>query len=77
MADTRKKQLDLEKTMAEIETIVEQLEAGDLSLDKSLKQFEKGVRLSRECQTVLKEAEQKVQMLMGKELKDVDPEGLQ
>ena len=77
MADTRKKQLDLEKTMAEIETIVEQLEAGDLSLDKSLKQFEKGVRLSRECQTVLKEAEQKVQMLMDKELKDVDPEGLQ
>jgi exodeoxyribonuclease VII small subunit len=77
LADTRKKQLDLEKTMAEIETIVEQLEAGDLSLDKSLKQFEKGVRLSRECQTVLKEAEQKVQMLMDKELKDVDPEGLQ
>ena len=62
--------------MAEIETIVEQLEAGELSLDKSLKQFEKGVRLSRECQTVLKEVEQKVQMLMDKELKDVDPDRL-
>ncbi|RMF98681.1 MAG: exodeoxyribonuclease VII small subunit [Gammaproteobacteria bacterium] len=62
--------------MAELEAIVEALETGELPLDKSLKEFEKGVRLSRECQAALEAAEQKVQMLMGEELKDVDPETL-
>lgn len=62
--------IDLEKTLAELEAIVEQLESGDLSLDKSLKEFERGVRLSRECQGALKAAEQRVQALMGGELKD-------
>lgn len=76
MADTKKTDLDLEKSMDALEKIVEQLESGDLSLDKSLRQFEKGVRLSRECQGALKEAEQKVQILMDSELRDVDPESL-
>ncbi len=76
MADTKKTGLDLEKSMDTLEKIVEQLESGDLSLDKSLRQFEKGVRLSRECQGALKEAEQKVQILMDSELRDVDPESL-
>ena len=81
MATTRKKSpskksLSLEKAMGELEAIVEELEAGELSLDKSLKQFEKGVRLSRDCQAALKDAEQKVQILMETELKDVDPETL-
>lgn len=76
MADTKKTDLDLEKSMDDLEKIVEQLESGDLSLDKSLRQFEKGVRLSRECQGALKEAEQKVQILMDSELRDVDPESL-
>ena len=76
MADTKKTDLDLEKSMDALEKIVKQLESGDLSLDKSLRQFEKGVRLSRECQSALKEAEQKVQILMDSELKDVDPESL-
>ena len=62
--------------MAELEKIVEQLETGELSLDKSLKQFEKGVRLSRECQAALSEAEQKVQLLLDSELSEVDPESL-
>jgi len=70
------RKLDLEKAMAELEAIVEALETGELPLDKSLKEFEKGVRLSRECQAALEAAEQKVQMLMGEELKDVDPETL-
>ena len=39
-------------------------------LEKSLKEFERGVRLSRECQLALKDAEQRVQQLMGAELKD-------
>ena len=76
MADTRKKKLDLEKAMAELETLVEQLEAGELTLDKSLQQFEKGVRLIRDCQAALTEAEQKVKLLIDSELKDVDPETL-
>lgn len=76
MAEPKKKTIDLEKSMTELENIVEQLETGDLPLDKSLKQFEKGVRLSRECQAALTEAEQKVQILLDSELGDVDPESL-
>ena len=71
------KPVDLEKSLAELETIVEQLESGELPLDTSLKEFERGVRLSRECQGALKDAEQRVQVLMGGELKDFatdDPE---
>lgn len=63
--------------MAALEAIVEELESGELPLDKSLKQFEKGVRLSRDCQAALEAAEQKVQLLMGEELRDVDPETLE
>ena len=62
--------------MRELEQVVEQLESGDLSLDKSLKQFEKGVKLSRDCQAALTDAEQKVQMLMDSGLKDIAPEDL-
>ena len=72
MTTSKKKTIDLEKSMNELEQVVEQLEGGDLSLDKSLKQFEKGVKLSRECQTALNDAEQKVQILMNGELKDAD-----
>ena len=74
MAESKAKRLNLEKAMGELEEIVEQLETGDLPLDKSLQQFEKGVKLSRECQTALEKAEQKVEVLMGDELRDFDPE---
>jgi len=57
---------DLEKSLAELEQIVEKLEAGDLTLDESLKQFERGVQLTRECQTALRTAEQKVDILLKK-----------
>jgi exodeoxyribonuclease VII small subunit len=76
VADGSKKKPELEKAMGELEDVVEQLETGELSLDKALKQFEKGVKLSRECQRALTEAEQKVKILMDSELKDVDPESL-
>jgi exodeoxyribonuclease VII small subunit len=72
-----KKTAGLEKAMQELEDVVEQLEGGDLSLDQSLKQFEKGVKLSRECQVALTDAEQKVQMLVDSELRDVDPDASQ
>jgi exodeoxyribonuclease VII small subunit len=60
--------------MHELEDIVEQLEAGELSLDKSLQQFERGVKLSRDCQTALDEAEQKVEVLLGDELQEFSPD---
>jgi len=77
VATTKKQSVDLEKSMHELEQVVEQLESGDLSLDKSLKQFEKGVKLSRDCQAALTAAEQKVQVLMNSELKDIAPEDLE
>ncbi len=60
------KKIDFEASLAELETLVEQLEEGDLSLEKSMGAFEKGVKLTRDCQAALKEAEQKVQLLTEK-----------
>ncbi len=67
MAKRSKKTPDFETALAELESLVEQMEQGDLSLDESLKQFERGVQLTRACQTALKEAEQKVQILLEKD----------
>ena len=72
MSSSKKKAPDLEKTLTELEDIVEQLEEGDIPLEEALKQFEKGVKLSRDCQTALKAAEQRVKVLMDGELKDLD-----
>jgi exodeoxyribonuclease VII small subunit len=60
MADEK----SFESSLRELEQIVEQLEAGDLPLEQSLDLFEQGVRLSRECQRRLDEAEQKVEILL-------------
>ncbi|HEX5734791.1 MAG TPA: exodeoxyribonuclease VII small subunit [Blastocatellia bacterium] len=57
-------QKSFESSLRELEQIVEQLEAGDLPLEQSLALFEQGVRLSRECQRRLDEAEQKVEILL-------------
>jgi len=50
--------------MQELETLVARMEKGDRSLEDSLKDFERGVELTRLCQTALREAEQKVQQLI-------------
>lgn len=55
-----------EDNLTALEGIVEQLESGQLSLDDAMKAFEKGISLTRECQTALATAEQKVQVLMSK-----------
>jgi exodeoxyribonuclease VII small subunit len=55
---------DFERSLAELEAIVDKLEDGDLSLDDSLRHFERGVQLTRSCQSALKQAEQKVEMLL-------------
>ena len=57
-------QKSFESSLRELEQIVERLEAGDLPLEQSLDLFEQGVRLSRECQRRLDEAEQKVEILL-------------
>jgi exodeoxyribonuclease VII small subunit len=54
---------DFESAIAELETIVKQLEEGDLALEKSLALFERGVQLSRFCHTKLEEAERRVDIL--------------
>ena len=59
----RKTPINFEATLNELETLVEQLERGDISLEESLKQFEHGIQLVRSCQQSLQAAEQKVQML--------------
>ncbi|NIL94749.1 MAG: exodeoxyribonuclease VII small subunit [Woeseiaceae bacterium] len=68
----------LEKALADLESIVEELESGDLPLEKAMKKFEEGIKLTRSCQAALKEAEQKVEILLesagGEELEDFDVE---
>jgi len=61
---TTKKAVNLEKSLADLETLVEELESGDLPLEKAMKKFEEGIKLTRGCQTALKEAEQKVEILL-------------
>ncbi len=53
-----------ETALKELETLVERMEKGDHTLEDSLKDFERGVTLTRQCQEALKTAEQKVQILL-------------
>jgi exodeoxyribonuclease VII small subunit len=64
MAESQTPPADFERSLTELEALVEKLEQGDLSLDESLKCFERGVQLTRVCQTALKQAEQKVEILL-------------
>ena len=60
-----------EVALAELEQLVNRLERGDISLEESLQAFERGVNLTRTCQKALREAEQKVQILIDKNGKQV------
>jgi exodeoxyribonuclease VII small subunit len=55
---------EFEASLNELEKLVERLERGDLPLDEALKTFERGVELTRHCQTSLKAAQQKVEILL-------------
>lgn len=61
---------NLEKSIAALESVVEELEDGDLPLEKALQQFEAGVKLSRDCQQALDAAEQRVKVLIDNNLQD-------
>ena len=54
----------LETALDNLESLVERMESGELTLEESLKAFEEGVRLSRDCQQALQQAEQKVRILL-------------
>lgn len=60
----KKVAVNFEKALKDLEKIVEDLESGDLSLEESLKSFEKGIKLTRLCQAELEKAELKVQKLV-------------
>jgi exodeoxyribonuclease VII small subunit len=72
--------MEFEKKLKRLEDIVEKMESGDLSLDDSMKLFEEGVKMSRECQSQLTVAEEKVKLLLsvdadGKAVtRDFDPD---
>ncbi|HAD98858.1 MAG TPA: exodeoxyribonuclease VII small subunit [Gammaproteobacteria bacterium] len=57
------KKFDFNKGLLELESIVKTMESGDLSLEDSLKYFEQGVQLTRQCQSALSKAEQKIALL--------------
>lgn len=59
--------IDFESALKELNTIVEQMEAGGLSLEQSLQSFERGINLTKQCQQSLRKAEQKVQLLLAQD----------
>jgi len=74
----KKSPLKFEQALQELEQVVEALEQGELSLDDALQQFARGVELSRSCQSVLEQAEQRVEQLLNPdgEPVPVDPAAL-
>ena len=62
--------LNFETAMSELETLVERMENGEQSLEDSLKDFERGIELTRNCQKSLQETEQKIQQLIEKNGQD-------
>ena len=60
------KSIDFEQQLSALEDLVKSLESGELSLEESLKSFEQGIAVARDCQAALKQAEQKVEVLMRK-----------
>ena len=57
------RQFDFNKGLSELESIIHQMESGDLGLEESLKYFEKGVKIYRQCHTALSDAEQRISLM--------------
>ena len=65
---------NFEEAMKKLETIVTELEKGELNLDESVKKFEEGMKIAKQCNTILEDAEKKITILLEKdgELKEED-----
>jgi exodeoxyribonuclease VII small subunit len=61
------KSSEFEQALQELERLVERLERGDLPLEEALKSFERGVELTRHCQSALKAAQQRVEILLRRD----------
>lgn len=72
MARKKTEAFDFEAALDELEALVERMEQGESGLEDSLKDFERGIELTRACQSALQEAEQKVQILLKKDGEPVD-----
>jgi exodeoxyribonuclease VII small subunit len=72
MPKKKNKTPNFEQALDELEELVERMEQGESSLEDSLKDFERGIELTRSCQTALTEAEQKVEILLKKDGEPVD-----
>ncbi|NOX76034.1 MAG: exodeoxyribonuclease VII small subunit [Gammaproteobacteria bacterium] len=72
MAKKKQKPVDFEAALEELESLVERMEDGESTLEDSLKDFERGIELTRSCQSALTEAEQKVEILLKKDGDPVD-----
>jgi len=57
---------DFEQSLSELEALVTRLEQGDVPLEEALKTFERGVTLTRQCQSALRAAQQKVEILLSR-----------
>ena len=68
--DSDSSNISFESAMIELESLVTKIETGNLSLEDSLKEFENGIKLSRVCQSALKDAEHRVKILSGDEEHD-------
>ena len=66
MPKTDDKLKDFEKSLQQLEKIVTQMESGELGLEDSLNQFEQGIKLAKNCQDTLSNAEQRVEQLIEK-----------
>ena len=55
----------LEQTLEDLEQLVEKLEEGEMPLNQALTEFERGIKLTRQCQAVLKDVEQKIEILLA------------
>jgi len=70
------KEISFEENMSKLEKIVQELENGDLNLDDSISKFEEGIKLSKECNKMLEDAEKKITILLKNEDK-IDEEDFQ
>jgi exodeoxyribonuclease VII small subunit len=67
MSDEKPGLAELEESVRTLEQLVEELESGELPLEKALAEFERGVKLTRRCQAALAQAEQRIEILLAPE----------